>query len=607
MSDFNNLPLEASPALADSVFTARGTLGSMPVGAERAPNWSSVFNLGKSLGGLAASFPSDSITQIVYVNKGGDNATATGNINQPYLTIGAALVAITDASSSKTYVIIVGPGTYTENVAIKAFCFLRGSNPLGNFGITIINGDISLATDWGIVGPNGGIDSITANTMRGTASLPIVPIGCSSATLILRDVSFETLIEWRDSNSTLYLQNLNFPGDCILTNGSLFSYNSFLGSLSLDTNGFDSFANIYGGLITNVDFEANGNALSVTVLESSIEGDATFDSTSGLSLLMDSGSYPRGVITLNAGAVILRATESVSVKYTPDNSGNWPVTVPGLVSDALDLLAARPTDGNIFTQEIIAGFSSAGNSDVTRPSGSLSHTALITASAGAGDYTRTITLLTTGSPTAANLILCSAILPASNNPTLQFWSGDLSGSPIATIVNDAAAADTVLLTFEYVGAAWVLISSTYTSTRSLPGTATVPASDDYVAVDGETNGIRRILGSKFSASVQTAEFISGFIATVADKSYVIVINIPHAGTITAVTTQSESGTCTLTGKINSTALGGTANSVSTSEQTQAQASANVFSAGDNIVITISSNSACLGVSFMIQYTRAYSS
>ncbi len=100
--------------------------------------------------------------------------------------------------------------------------------------------------------------------------------------------------------------------------------------------------------------------------------------------------------------------------------------------------------------------------------------------------------------------------------------------------------------------------------------------------------------------------MAGYIGTVADKNYKIVVKAAHGGTITETTTISESGTVTATFKINTTALGGTANSVSSSEQSQAHASANVFSAGDDIVITTSSNSSCLGMSFTIKYTRTLS-
>ncbi len=102
---------------------------------------------------------------------------------------------------------------------------------------------------------------------------------------------------------------------------------------------------------------------------------------------------------------------------------------------------------------------------------------------------------------------------------------------------------------------------------------------------------------------QTGEMMSGFIGTPANKDYRIVVKAAHGGTITETTTRSASGTCTATFKVNTTALGGTANSVSSSEQSQAHSSSNTFAAGDDIVITISSNSSCADMSFTIKYTR----
>lgn len=87
-----------------------------------------------------------------------------------------------------------------------------------------------------------------------------------------------------------------------------------------------------------------------------------------------------------------------------------------------------------------------------------------------------------------------------------------------------------------------------------------------------------------------------------DGDYRVVIDAAVARTITEVTTISTAGTATLTVKINTTALGGTANSVSTSEQSQAHASANAVAAGDDIVLTFSSTSGAENVSVKISGT-----
>lgn len=114
---------------------------------------------------------------------------------------------------------------------------------------------------------------------------------------------------------------------------------------------------------------------------------------------------------------------------------------------------------------------------------------------------------------------------------------------------------------------------------------------------GEIDGIAN------ASTTQTEEAISGMLLAPADQDYKLVVKIPHGGTITETTTIAASGTCTATFKVNTTALGGTANSVSSSEQSQAHASSNTFVAGDDIVVTISANASCTDLSFTIKYTR----
>lgn len=91
-----------------------------------------------------------------------------------------------------------------------------------------------------------------------------------------------------------------------------------------------------------------------------------------------------------------------------------------------------------------------------------------------------------------------------------------------------------------------------------------------------------------------------------NQSYTMVQKASFGGTITEAVSKCLSGTCTATFKINSTNLGGTANAVSSAEQAQAHSSANVFVAGDDIVVTVSANAACLDAALNLKYTRALS-
>lgn len=81
----------------------------------------------------------------------------------------------------------------------------------------------------------------------------------------------------------------------------------------------------------------------------------------------------------------------------------------------------------------------------------------------------------------------------------------------------------------------------------------------------------------------------------ANGDYRMMVNVPVGIKIASVTTVCASGTATLTVKINTTALGGTANSVSSSEQTQAHSASNEMAAGDDLVFTFASVSSAVKV------------
>lgn len=104
------------------------------------------------------------------------------------------------------------------------------------------------------------------------------------------------------------------------------------------------------------------------------------------------------------------------------------------------------------------------------------------------------------------------------------------------------------------------------------------------------------------ATLSQTAVMTWLIEVADNKDYPVLINSPYAMTINSITTKSSTGTCTLTGKIGATALGGTANSVSTSEQEQAHTTSNAIAAGDDFTLTVSSNSGAENVSVTIRAT-----
>lgn len=140
-----------------------------------------------------------------------------------------------------------------------------------------------------------------------------------------------------------------------------------------------------------------------------------------------------------------------------------------------------------------------------------------------------------------------------------------------------------------------------TGSTGVPETATITPAARTVLDDTTVSAMRTTLGT--ASLSQTEAGFSFAIDTVSNQDYTIILRAPHGGTITETSSKCTSGTATATFKIGTTPLGGTANAVSSAQVNQAQASANVFAAGDAIVVTMSANSACLGAVFSVKYTR----
>ena len=88
-----------------------------------------------------------------------------------------------------------------------------------------------------------------------------------------------------------------------------------------------------------------------------------------------------------------------------------------------------------------------------------------------------------------------------------------------------------------------------------------------------------------------------------NQDYLFEINCPYGYTITQVDSDCRAGSCTATTKIGGVALGGGANSVSTTLQSKMHTSNNVIAAGGTSVVTISSNSSCAGLRLVFWITR----
>lgn len=140
----------------------------------------------------------------------------------------------------------------------------------------------------------------------------------------------------------------------------------------------------------------------------------------------------------------------------------------------------------------------------------------------------------------------------------------------------------------------------------MAGTKSVPVRYSKGGVRADTRKLdqaQKATDARLDA-LTMVELWSWVIPSPEDGDIDFIINIPYAATINSITTDCTAGTATITGKINTTALGGTANSASTTEQEQEHSTANAMAVGDNFRITTSANSGCENLTITAKVTRA---
>lgn len=118
---------------------------------------------------------------------------------------------------------------------------------------------------------------------------------------------------------------------------------------------------------------------------------------------------------------------------------------------------------------------------------------------------------------------------------------------------------------------------------------------------------KRIAGTPNTYTIKGGTSVSSiqetiFVQTVADVTYNVWLKLDFVGTIDAITSKSIGGNCTATSKLNTTAVTATANAVSSTRVSETVTGANVTAVGDDLVVTISANSACTDMTITYDFT-----
>ena len=262
-------------------------------------------------GSAGGSDLSPSATQLVYVNKAGNDGTGNGSFGAPFLTLAAAMTSIVDASVTKRYVIDLGPGTYTDPFALKPWIAVVGHSNLP----TRISGVITFSADWTPAGDHrSSFQNITFATIAQTFDFNTV--SSNEGKLLFQNCVFNaapTFSAFSAINQISHNGCQFFAGfiqiginhtlsNCFMQNGGLISLTSVNDGRNLPTilTGFGGGSD--GGLTATWTLSGGANQIEIGLRAFAVQGMVTLD---GASIAYNTGSegFPKPAnLTLLNGA-----------------------------------------------------------------------------------------------------------------------------------------------------------------------------------------------------------------------------------------------------------------------------------------------------------------
>jgi hypothetical protein len=305
-------------------------------------------------------------TQIVYVNKAGNDATADGSECDPFLTVTAAMASIVDATPAKRYAISIGPGGYTEPlVHLKANVQLVGTSTLlTRLSIPFDINDPS----WFEAAPftndnrSGFVDLAL---LSGPLNFNFVTVNSFSGKLFFVSVNLTPSPTFTAFSTSVNQVNIR---DSLLSAGytqngiNMVMFASFVSSGNIVINSqatTDAQVNLVGGGINgNVIINVQSGHIPIDPLNltSFAITEDIFSPPNTTGRLIVNGvnnvittvratadSIPiRSRVTLTGTATtLIRVDDAFGLAYTPGNPANWVDPDPTTVQEALDRIAAQ--------------------------------------------------------------------------------------------------------------------------------------------------------------------------------------------------------------------------------------------------------------------------
>jgi len=270
--------------------------------------------------------------QVVYVDQGYTGTLSNGSLERPYSTFTDALNNITDATSSKRYVIYAGPGVYPEDITLKPYISLLGHGD-ENTKLQSITG-ISAYGDLSIskisITNNATIDTSSFTSPSSIELVHAQVVG--NLNVLGRGAGSDTFNIW---DSTIYGKTTLDGTTSDVQNNLLFGgLDTRTGGTVTNTFGELSDVNVRGGSVVGLLVEAISPDLAhFQATNTSITGTATVDGV-GATADFDVTSHPSSLTSLNSPTVNL-ISDAKYLRYDNSISGLTAINV----QDAIDELS----------------------------------------------------------------------------------------------------------------------------------------------------------------------------------------------------------------------------------------------------------------------------
>jgi hypothetical protein len=283
-------------------------------------------------------FPLPVATEIVYVNKGGNDATADGTIARPFLTLTAALASITDASGAKPYSVQTGPGTYSDNLVLKDGVVITGVDPIAG---PLLSGTFSIPADFAPNGTFGFAFVVVLNDqVYDFGAIAGLPVASFYSVDHLGNATFQGGSAGSQifATETTFLQNFSLSDEVNVVTELC----NFAGNVTTTSPNFagtwQSTTDAFQGNISETATAGFSFAMSLTV--SQTKGSLTINGVDAL-FSATAGGVPT-VVTLLGGAPVPQLLSAANgLGYIPASLPNWSGVAPTSTANALDRIAAH--------------------------------------------------------------------------------------------------------------------------------------------------------------------------------------------------------------------------------------------------------------------------